>query len=74
MQEVHESTLNLKKFRTEDLRTSEIVDLPWCLVGVAKLVGLKESLMHTVEKAAVQAKGVIGQSTISTLYPQWVVT
>ena len=71
---VFESTLNLKKIRTVELNTDEIVRLPWCLVGVAKLIGVKESAVQTVDKSVIQAKGVIVQETVSTLYPQWVIT
>ena len=64
----------MKKIRTVELNTDEIVRLPWCLVGVAKLIGVKESAVQTVDKSVIQAKGVIVQETVSTLYPQWVIT
>ena len=60
---------------TEELKTDGVIDLPWSLVGVRRLLPFSgDHPAIEVDKAVVTAKGVTCEGVISSMYPQWVVT
>ena len=71
---VQDPVLTLQKLKTSSINTTNLVRVPWSIVGVRKYEGESNDRPITVLVEDVKAKAILCGDIISSMFPEWIVT
>ena len=69
-----DTSITGKLQKTQRLNTKKFIKLPWDKVGVRRLIGDSDAPEEVINVQDIEAKAIVCEGIISSVYPQWVVT